>query len=471
MRFLQSLKRKNRNEISDTACNCKVCGRYHIRRCKFWDTWSWKNSNHRKKWLWKNNAFKADLRWSGDGKSGQWRGMRHCHGRKTANRLSETDQFWGQQYHGRRGNLKSVCACFFLRKTNAGTDRANENGYFWAFIKGICRIAGEDGGTAGIHLQTGYGDNVPTVRVCVKRPAKTDWNFFRWSADKSGVRKTAFEPAGYHAFGWADQPSGHANDRVAGRLSEKLSESGCDRVAWPDVFRPRDWRDLRDRISQDQALSGQLYSIFEAERGSISKAGKRLRGTAGGDQASHRLDRKVEEYTDKGCGDTFQTKSDRAYGFDRKAAQVRYKSVSGTVSAADGQLSWCVVRPGLTDRLWFRFEQSIFWAAPHGADRGDRWKRKRKVDTFKNVSWGAAEARRSVFIRDRRGVGIFWPAGGGCRESESENDDHGRFLGRISDLKRSRSAQCAGKFSFFRGWCIQRIGTVIRWREGASCFM
>lgn len=61
--------------------------------------------------------------------------------------------------------------------------------------------AGEDGGTAGIHLQTGYGDNVPTVRVCVKRPAKTDWNFFRWSADKSGVRKTAFEPAGYHAFG------------------------------------------------------------------------------------------------------------------------------------------------------------------------------------------------------------------------------------------------------------------------------
>ena len=29
----------------------------------------------------------------------------------------------------------------------------------------------------------------------------------------------------------ADQPSGHANDRVAGRLSEKLSESGCDRVA------------------------------------------------------------------------------------------------------------------------------------------------------------------------------------------------------------------------------------------------
>ena len=35
-----------------------------------------------------------------------------------------------QRYHGRRGNLKSVCACFFLRKTNAGTDRANENGYF-----------------------------------------------------------------------------------------------------------------------------------------------------------------------------------------------------------------------------------------------------------------------------------------------------------------------------------------------------
>ena len=51
------------------------------------------------------------------------------------------------------------------------------------------------------------------------------------------------------------------------------------------------------------------------------------------------LRQKEEEYTDKGCGDTFQTKSDRAYGFDRKAAQVRYKSVSGTVSAADGQLS------------------------------------------------------------------------------------------------------------------------------------
>lgn len=84
---------------------------------------------------------------------------------------------------------------------------------------------------------------------------------------------------------------------------------------------------------------GNYTAFFEAERGSISKAGKRLRGTAGGDQASHRLDRKVEEYTDKGCGDTFQTKSDRAYGFDRKAAQVRYKSVSGTVSAADGQLS------------------------------------------------------------------------------------------------------------------------------------
>ena len=33
-------------------------------------------------------------------------------------------------FDGRRGNLKSVCACFFLRKTNAGTDRANENGYF-----------------------------------------------------------------------------------------------------------------------------------------------------------------------------------------------------------------------------------------------------------------------------------------------------------------------------------------------------
>ena len=32
---------------------------------------------------------------------------------------------------------------------------------------------------------------------------------------------------------------------------------------------------------------------------------------------------------------------------------------------------------------------------------------KGKSNTFKNVSWGAAEARRSVFIRDRRGVGIF----------------------------------------------------------------
>lgn len=53
------------------------------------------------------------------------------------------------------------------------------------------------------------------------------------------------------------------------------------------------------------------------------------------------------------------------------------------------------------------------------------------------------------------GTGVEWGCfeqpGGGCRESESENDDHGRFLGRISDLKRSRSAQCAGKFSFFRG--------------------
>lgn len=45
------------------------------------------------------------------------------------------------------------------------------------------------------------------------------------------------------------------------------------------------------------------------------------------------------------------------------------------------------------------------------------------------------------------------------------------FWEEYPDLKRSRSAQCAGKFSFFPGIEYTKNGTVIRWREGASCFM